>query len=106
MRPDLLSSGGSTLRQISCAFQHRVWKLHPGGGSTGLGTSPASLILPTPRGTLRRRPERARRQQRPRVTDGAASRTHRHRDLDDLAEYITATRSRCAHDRESWAMKT
>ena len=37
-------SGGSTVWQISCAFQHRVWNRHPGGGFSGLGTSPVSRI--------------------------------------------------------------
>ena len=30
--------------QMSCAFQHRVRNRHPDGGSTGLGTSPASRM--------------------------------------------------------------
>src|SRR5262249_60265889 len=44
------TSGGSVVRQISCAFQHRVWKRHAGGGLTGLGTSPVNRIrFPRPR---------------------------------------------------------
>ena len=31
------------MRQISCAFQQRVWKRHAGGGLVGDGTSPASI---------------------------------------------------------------
>ena len=30
------------MAQISVAQGHRVWKLQPGGGSIGLGTSPCS----------------------------------------------------------------
>ena len=33
--PSLTSSGGSSCRQISCAFQQRVWKRHAGGGLAG-----------------------------------------------------------------------
>ena len=44
------ASGGSVVRQISCAFQHRVWNRHAGGGVTGLGTSPVSRMrFPRPR---------------------------------------------------------
>ena len=32
------------MRQISSAFQHLVWNRQAGGGLSGLGTSPASLI--------------------------------------------------------------
>ncbi len=38
------ASGGSCVRQICCAFQHRVWNRQAGGGASGLGTSPSSLI--------------------------------------------------------------
>ena len=40
--PSLASSGGSSVRQTSCAFQQRVWKRQPGGGLVGDGTSPVS----------------------------------------------------------------
>ena len=40
--PSLTSSGGSSVRQISCAFQQRVWKRQACGGLVGDGTSPAS----------------------------------------------------------------
>ena len=40
--PSLGSSTGSSVRQISCAFQQRVWKRHACGGFVGDGTSPAS----------------------------------------------------------------
>jgi hypothetical protein len=36
------SSGGSSVRHTSCAFQQRVWKRQPGGGLVGDGTSPLS----------------------------------------------------------------
>ena len=36
------SKAGSSVVQISVAHGHRVWKLQPGGGSIGLGTSPCS----------------------------------------------------------------
>jgi hypothetical protein len=32
------------VRQICCAFQHLVWNRQAGGGLSGLGTSPSSLI--------------------------------------------------------------
>ena len=38
------SSGGSVVWQMSCAFQHLVWNRQPGGGFSGLGTSPVSRI--------------------------------------------------------------
>ena len=38
------SSGGGTVRHTSCAFQHRVWNRHAGGGLSGLGTSPTRRI--------------------------------------------------------------
>ena len=38
------SNGGSCVLQMSCAFQHRVWNRHAGGGLIGLGTSPWSRI--------------------------------------------------------------
>ena len=41
--PSFGSSGGSSWRQISCAFQQRVWKRHAGGGLAGEGTSPARI---------------------------------------------------------------
>ena len=41
--PSLASSGGSSWRQISCAFQQRVWKRQAGGGLDGDGTSPARI---------------------------------------------------------------
>ena len=41
--PSLGSSGGSSMRQISCAFQQRVWNRHAGGGLVGEGTSPARI---------------------------------------------------------------
>ena len=34
--------GGSSRRQISWAMGQRVWNLHPGGGASELGTSPAT----------------------------------------------------------------
>ena len=40
--PSLASSTGSSWRQISCAFQQRVWKRQPGGGLVGYCTSPTS----------------------------------------------------------------
>ncbi len=42
--PGRRTKSGSSTEQISCAFQHRVWKLQPDGGSTGLGTSPSNTI--------------------------------------------------------------
>ena len=39
------SSCGSSCEQISCAFQHRVWKRHPDGGFAGEGTSPTQHDL-------------------------------------------------------------
>ena len=41
--PSLASSGGSSWRQMSCAFQQRVWKRQAGGGLVGDGTSPARI---------------------------------------------------------------
>src|SRR5215216_1313076 len=41
--PSLTSSAGSCVRQISCAFQQRVWKRQAGGGLVGDGTSPARI---------------------------------------------------------------
>ena len=40
MPPSLTSSSGVCVRQISCAFQQRVWKRHALGGFVGDGTSP------------------------------------------------------------------
>src|ERR1700722_13135930 len=42
--PRPLISAGSVIVQISFAYGQRGWKLHPGGGLSGLGTSPGSLI--------------------------------------------------------------
>jgi hypothetical protein len=36
------TSSGSCVEQISVAYRQRVWKRHPDGGATGLGTSPSS----------------------------------------------------------------
>ena len=41
--PSFTSSSGSSWRQISCAFQQRVWKRQAGGGLVGDGTSPARI---------------------------------------------------------------
>jgi hypothetical protein len=38
------ASGGASVRQMSWAFQQRVWKRHAGGGLIGEGTSPCSRI--------------------------------------------------------------
>ena len=37
-------SKGSSILQISCAFQQRVWNRQAFGGLAGLGTSPVSTI--------------------------------------------------------------
>ena len=41
--PSFGSSGGSSWRQMSCAFQQRVWKRQAGGGLVGDGTSPPRI---------------------------------------------------------------
>ena len=55
-------SGGSSVRQISCAFQHRVWNRQAGGGLSGLGTSPLSRM-------------RSRRAARPSLRTGSGTGT-------------------------------
>ena len=35
---------GSTVVQISIAYEQRVWNRHPEGGLIGLGTSPSSTM--------------------------------------------------------------
>src|SRR5258708_21848622 len=40
----LASRGGTTSRQMGCAFQQRVWNGQPEGGLTGLGTSPVRMM--------------------------------------------------------------
>ena len=40
--PARATSGGSSVAQMSCAFQHRVRNRQPDGGLIGLGTSPVS----------------------------------------------------------------
>lgn len=40
----LLTSSGSSLLHISCAYGHLGWNRHPGGGLIGLGTSPLITI--------------------------------------------------------------
>src|SRR5579859_1044751 len=42
--PTLTSSWGSVSLHRACAFGQRGWNRHPGGGSIGDGTSPASMI--------------------------------------------------------------
>ena len=41
---DFSFMGGSTSEHTGLASRHRVWKRHPGGGLSGLGTSPVSTI--------------------------------------------------------------
>ena len=43
---------GSSVAQISCAFQHRVRKRQPEGGDCGLGTSPSSTMCLRARSAL------------------------------------------------------
>ena len=37
-------SAGVFVRQVSLAYKQRGWKLQPGGGSIGLGTSPFKIM--------------------------------------------------------------
>ena len=99
--PSLASSGGSSWRQMSCAFQQRVWKRQAGGGLVGDGTSPPSELALLDRGELRVG-DRHRRHQRARVGHprmpvelvGA-------RQLDDLPEvHDRDAVAHVAHDRE------
>src|SRR5215211_5542188 len=39
------TSAGTSTRQRGCTSGQRVWKRQPGGGRSGLGTSPASTAL-------------------------------------------------------------
>ena len=95
------SSAGSSVAQISCAFQHRVRNRQPLGGSTGLGTSPSSTMR------LRSRSRFGlghghRREQRLRVrVAGLAVDLVGDADLDDLAEVHHRDRvGDVAHHRE------
>src|SRR5690606_36195913 len=36
---------GVSARQRASAYGQRVWKWHPGGGVTGLGTSPCRIVF-------------------------------------------------------------
>ena len=43
---DVSVRGGIASAHCAMAYRHRVRKVHPDGGSMGLGTSPVNRILP------------------------------------------------------------
>ena len=93
------SAAARRSRQMSCAFQQRVWKRQAGGGLIGLGTSPGSRIRSrwpgAATGPAPGPPTAARR-----CTGASASgrRVLRSASSTILPRYITATRSRDVPD--------